>query len=997
MLAPCAQPSSSPALLEKLAEEARALRAGLLDGYRRDGASIDAASPRHVAIGLAARGCRLINDLAAHARGFDHEKIKGAMRARDELGADCLRTIDLQVQQLSSLIEAAEALSASKTVRLAARVPGRQRAASARYPARIAAIELLTSSLLANPAQPLPWLKALVECLVHNEDVSMALSQLRASAFSSEAKMHELGSVLLGLDELGRILQRVQCEEADLLRLAQLVLREASTLTSAASVSELCGLPVRLEPMATESLLSLSTAPSFEPDSRSSTDALLRSLKSVASGANLSASRSLVDQLGARGWRQAIDDTRGEAAASSPLRDAVSELRARYDLRPLGSSDGLHPLIEVACCRTTNACYLIGALSRLPVVASRTPDDYHLPIIGASFAAPLQADPGEGGARGAFLARIGGKRVFLKGFPFAAGRALAQEVTAREIVGAAACTTIEAAFVHNNAVWLESRATSREALAAAALESAQPLLCSWPHDVANWRALDAFRTLLCAVRSAHQAGLAFCSAILPEHLIIDSQRGALLLTALWRTQARADSAAFAADMRAFGQCLFIALLRVRAPDHPQQLEAQLAKLNDEPTRELLGALLSDEPPSAAECLLDPCFVGMMDRMRVRAAVVAMDHRKEVWAAHARCLGQLSQERGPLRIIATRANIVDDVLLKFSAMRSTEDLLKPLLVSFELHERIASDQGGVTRELFTHLFERLRADAASCKERRLLDMGSGTSREGCVFLPSADASPLQCEALGRVLLKMLLLGLPCPLRLAPSMVKALACSEEELSLRDLEAFDSQAAHSLRSVLRASGAELDGMGLAFSADEDPERANERVTTANVQEFVAAKIEHILEKSRALQVERIVFGFRAVPPLDAHLDLLGTGGLAELLFDSASRALDPHAILRSLVWQDWPAGSAVPARLSECIGGLDQERLGRFLRLATGSLVWPADGFDPPITVQRCPPSCALPVGSTCFHVVRVPDYAEPSELEAKVLMALDHVGEHDLGYV
>jgi hypothetical protein len=269
---------------------------------------------------------------------------------------------------------------------------------------------------------------------------------------------------------------------------------------------------------------------------------------------------------------------------------------------------------------------------------------------------------------------------------------------------------------------------------------------------------------------------------------------------------------------------------------------------------------------------------------------------------------------------------------------------------------------------------------------------------------------------------------------------------EATLDDLARFDARAARSLRLITAASAAELEGMALFFGADEDPRRLDEQVTLSNVHEFAQvwlrgaqrgtrawprptltssrashldhdppaalpaclsacaasqpvkqAKIDHILERQRVVQVERLTFGFRAVPLLDAHLDLLGVEGISSLLFDSASRVLCARTIVASLEWVDWPAASRVPAQLGRLLESFDQHSLRRFLRLATAQTVWPTGGFTPPISIQRSPPSASLPVGSTCFHIVRVPDYASEAELTAKMRTALDHVGEADFGYV
>ncbi|KAJ1620022.1 hypothetical protein T492DRAFT_848122 [Pavlovales sp. CCMP2436] len=371
-------------------------------------------------------------------------------------------------------------------------------------------------------------------------------------------------------------------------------------------------------------------------------------------------------------------------------------------------------------------------------------------------------------------------------------------------------------------------------------------------------------------------------------------------------------------------------------------------------------------------------------------------RQEVWLAHAKCLTQLSIELPPFRIVAKRASVVLDVLGKFSSMRSTQDLLKPIECSFEGVEHVA--QGvGVTREVFTSLFDALKAEADSAAPGRVFDRAVDGDGGDPVYLPSTRASPQQCEAVGRVLLRLLLMGLPCPLKLAPSLVKSLACSEEELTIDDLAHWDAQLAAQLRGLAAASPLELAAMELSFTELEDPRRVDEPVAASNLRDFVKHKLEHALERSRTDQVTRLVYGFRAIPTLDCVLDLLGARGLDALLISSAVRVLDPLLVARSLEWRDWPVDSMVPALLTQCIMRLDQSRLRRFIRLTTSQNVWPTEGFTPPITIQRCPASEQLPVGSTCFHILRVPDYADPRSVESKLLMALDHVGEQDMGYV
>lgn len=477
----------------------------------------------------------------------------------------------------------------------------------------------------------------------------------------------------------------------------------------------------------------------------------------------------------------------------------------------------------------------------------------------------------------------------------------------------------------------------------------------------------------------------------------------------------------AEDMHAFGACLYGALLGTPPPDHPHKLEAGLARTPDGAVRRLLRSLLHPEPaqrPTAYAALTSDGLALVAEHMRRSALVTGTQQRVEVFTAHAQCLAQLSARSSPMRILANRTTIVPDVLNAFFALQSTDELIKPMMVRFVGAETVAIDQGGLTRELFTAFFEQVAADAHAREPHRLLDVveqpppadGAGAcAEEGWsepAFLPAAGASRTQCEALGRVLLKLLLLELPCPIRLAPSLIKALSCADETLTIDDLAAFDAQAARSLRVVERATEAELREMCLCFPnpADADAGGAAQPaepvyVNARNRQAFIAAQLDQLLERCRCVQVERVVYGFRAVPPLDAHLDMLGASGIERMLCGAPSqrpRRVRAADVVGSLVWEGWPEASCAPAHLVELLHALDERLLRKFLRLATGQSVMPAGGFAPAITVLRLPPSDALPVGSTCFHVIRLPEYGTREVLSAKLILALENVGGHDLGY-
>jgi hypothetical protein len=650
-----------------LANGARTQRAPRVDGPR---------DYRDVAIALALRGRRLINELRRQTKALSHDKIARSLEARDTLMSDCQQLVDEVLRNFAQLLSAKEAVDSS--------------------------------------------IVALSDCQIGGARMmSIALEQLQACALDSEAQLDELSAVLEKVDSLAQIILRAKCDETDLLRLAEQLIALVGKTKEDASASSLwdevkeCDVkPVATTSlMATASLLDLGPRPFSQTlassaaqaalgrqprgDDLSGTAPLIQSALSLidpcflsAASANLGATNRSIYNL-ARPWRVTLDTN---DPRSSPVRDTVGELRVRLALRTEGS-DGLHPLIALACCQTEHDAQIIDALSLLPFLPPRTLEQYSL----LNTIEP--ASVGER-CRGVRRARIDGRTVMLKPFAIAdkdTGLALRQEMNARALLGDGACVPIVAAFVHGKDVWLEMGSAGRRSLADALVGDG---LCrSWPRDLAAWRVLDAFRTFASTILAAHTAGLRLGAALRPDHLIIDSERHTMLLTSLWRTRAPDDklspSEQRAEDMLSFGRCLYAALTKEQPPDHPQLLEARLLEVRDVAVREMLGALLSPASalrPTAAQAVADRAFATMIDRMRTTTALVGLSHRKEVWIAHVTCLLQLSVERSPLRIITSRSNVVRDVIVRFGAMRSTEDLLRPMMASFDLHERIADDQG-----------------------------------------------------------------------------------------------------------------------------------------------------------------------------------------------------------------------------------------------------------------------------------------------------------------
>mmetsp|Transcript_24279 Transcript_24279/g.56126 ORF Transcript_24279/g.56126 Transcript_24279/m.56126 type:complete len:190 (-) Transcript_24279:1407-1976(-) len=176
------------ALLQVLQVELAALRLALIEGSRRSDVSLDSASPRHVAIALASRGVKLVSALTVHAARLDHDQITIGLLACDCLVADCRGAISELVARLSALYDTQRA---HESDRLALQPSAREAA---------------------------------------NPELSHCFGEIGNSLRSCQAKLDEFGATTAKLEELERVLLRLECAEAQLLAIAFNIVELAAAL-----------------------------------------------------------------------------------------------------------------------------------------------------------------------------------------------------------------------------------------------------------------------------------------------------------------------------------------------------------------------------------------------------------------------------------------------------------------------------------------------------------------------------------------------------------------------------------------------------------------------------------------------------------------------------------------------------------------------------------------------------------------------------------------------
>ena len=161
-----------------------------------------------------------------------------------------------------------------------------------------------------------------------------------------------------------------------------------------------------------------------------------------------------------------------------------------------------------------------------------------------------------------------------------------------------------------------------------------------------------------------------------------------------------------------------------------------------------------------------------------------------------------------------------------------------------------------------------------------------------------------EAVGRVVVKMILDGRRCPISFSKAMLKHIL--GRPLSMEDLQAWDAQTAKSCFDILN-SDVTLWGLDWDDVLDDSTAAAaavaveggieGKPLTQENKNELVTLKVQHVLANSRAGPLAALKKGFEAIP-IAANLKLFSPDELAavsessHLLNNIANDAREMHA---------------------------------------------------------------------------------------------------------
>jgi len=322
------------------------------------------------------------------------------------------------------------------------------------------------------------------------------------------------------------------------------------------------------------------------------------------------------------------------------------------------------------------------------------------------------------------------------------------------------------------------------------------------------------------------------------------------------------------------------------------------------------------------------------------------------------------------------------------------------------EEEGDDLGGLTRELYSLFWREVLREEHGLFERAVGNDSPGGS------LPRPSAPPEALEAVGRVLLKCIIDDHPighgvCPF-LLDQLVHGDAGAASELgcpasALRALATFDASLAESWRQLLEAPEQHL--AGLTYE-DFDPGAPDIHVPPAAFGEAIRMGVTQRLLTSRAGAFAALRRGAHGVEDLTVQLATVGSSDELSFLLQgkrevSAHELIECFTLPRTSAHEEAAAGfaavgSEVPSYLEallldETVFG-PEERLA-LLRWCTALAALPVDGLgEHKITLRLYgeeADDATLPETHTCTRELHLPNYSSAEVLQAKLLLALEHI--------
>jgi hypothetical protein len=331
---------------------------------------------------------------------------------------------------------------------------------------------------------------------------------------------------------------------------------------------------------------------------------------------------------------------------------------------------------------------------------------------------------------------------------------------------------------------------------------------------------------------------------------------------------------------------------------------------------------------------------------------------------------------------------DDILGKTGLVKigrmDKSQILRPFDVKFV--GEMGVDSGALSTSLSSRIFSEL--------------IGSGLlehEENSSVYSFSKDDSNNTglFTALGQLVCRMIILGQPLPVSLAPYIWCSILKENTNSDLHSLELVDPIAASSFRKLLYCEN--VEEMGMEY---ED----GTVVTDDNRCHFTRQEIQRRLLTSRDKNLSAFLNGLEVIPQLPTVLGMLDLESL--LLLVNPATSIDINTLISCLFCPD---NSSTPYHyLVEIIAEFSQQEAKQFLFFVTGqsSLLTPQQSrtplMNPNIDAERrnkiaiyfdsTKKKNTLPVAHVCFYQLIIPIYQSKEQMKSKLFQAFQESSEY-----
>lgn len=347
----------------------------------------------------------------------------------------------------------------------------------------------------------------------------------------------------------------------------------------------------------------------------------------------------------------------------------------------------------------------------------------------------------------------------------------------------------------------------------------------------------------------------------------------------------------------------------------------------------------------------------------------------------------------LRIRVSRDHIIDDALvaLEMVAMENPSDLRKQLFVEFDGEQGL--DEGGISKEFFQLIVEEIFN----------VDFGMFTYNQVTNqfwFNSMSFENDAQFTLIGIVLGLAIYNSTIVDVHFPHVVYRKLVGKRG--TFQDLADVDPCLEHSLKEMLDYEGEEFedifmqtfqisykDVFGSVVTQELKEGGDKIPVTQHNKQEFVNLYADFILNKSIEKQFRAFRRGFQMVTN-ESPLKTLFLPSEIELLI-CGSENYDFQALEEACEYDGGFAKTSITIRhFWSVVHEMDEEQKRKLLQFTTGTDRVPVGGLSKLklIIARNGPDSDRLPTAHTCFNVLLLPDYENPTKLKERLLKAITY---------